>query len=319
VDLHGVTVSRASLHNAAQVRRLGVAPGARVRIHRAGDVIPEVVEVLEAGDGEFSMPESCPVCGSDVVREGEHHFCTGGTRCPAQLARSIEHFCSRAALDVEGVGEEVAERLVEEGLVEDVADLYSLTVEDLAELEGFGERSAANLVGELAASTEPSLASFVYALGIRHVGTERARALASAFTLSELVDASEADLRAVEDVGPEVAASVHSFFADEGNRRTVEELLDAGLSPTRERAETADSLAGLTLVVTGSVEGFTRRDLTAELERRGANVTSSVSGETDYLLVGEDPGTRKRADAEAEGVPEVDAAEFLRGRTDLAV
>ena len=319
VDLHGVTVSRASLHNAAQVHRLGVGPGARVKIRRAGDVIPEVFEVLDAGDDDFAMPDTCPACGSEVVREGEHHFCTGGTTCPAQLARSVEHFCSRPGLDVEGVGEEVAERLVEEGLVESVADLIELTVEELAGLEGFGETSASNLVAELEASSEPTLSSFVYALGIRHVGSERARALARAFDLDSLMDASEAELLAVDDVGPEVAASVRSFFDNEDNRETVERLIDAGVEPHRETVETDDSLAGLTLVLTGSVEGFTRRELTAELERRGANVTSSVSGETDYLLVGENPGQRKRDDAESEGVPEVGAATFLNERTDVDV
>jgi DNA ligase (NAD+) len=318
VDLHGVTVSRASLHNAAQVRRLGVAPGARVTIRRAGDVIPEVVAVLDGADGDFEMPDACPVCGSDVVREGEHHFCTGGTTCPAQLARSVEHFCSRPALDVEGVGSEVAERLVEEGPVGSVADLFDLTTADLAELEGFGETSASNLVSELDASTEPTLSSFVYALGIRHVGSERARALARAFDLDSLMHASESELLAVDDVGPEVAVSVRSFFDNEDNRETIERLLDAGVSPRRETVETDATLDGLTLAVTGSVDDFTRGELTEELQRRGADVTSSVSGATDVLLVGENPGRRKRDDADAEGVPEADAETFLRERTDLA-
>jgi DNA ligase (NAD+) len=316
VDVRGVTISRATLHNAAQIRALGVHEGATVRIERAGDVIPEVVEVLDDGradegedEGEdgFAMPETCPVCGGAVVREGEHHYCTNAS-CPAQLRRSIQHYCSREAMDVEGLGPAAADQLVEAGLVESIADLYDLSVEDLADLEGWGERSAENLRAELEASKTVDLGTFVYALGIRHVGTERARALAGAFTLDDLLDASETALREVDDVGPEAAAAVVSYFETEANVEMVERLREAGVSPTRR--ERGSELEGLTVVFTGSVPGYTRDELAELLETHGADVTSSVSGETDYLVVGESPGRRKREQAEREGVETLDPSAF---------
>ena len=329
VDIGGVTVSRATLHNANWLREKGVAEGARVTVMRAGDVIPQVDEVLEGGagggdsdddggadgggadddgDAGFAMPAECPVCGSEVVEEGEYHFCTGGQACPAQLKRSVEHWGARDALDVEGLGEETADLLVDEGLVEGLADLYGLTGIELTALEGWGATAAGNLLDELEDSKDPTLARFLYGLGIRHVGSERARTLARHFTLDELMEASEDELRAVEDVGPEIAASIHGFFANEENVAAVEALLDVGVEP--ERQETGDELEGLTLVFTGSVEGWSRSDLADVLERHGASVTSSVSGETDYLVVGEDPGQTKQEDAEAEGVEQIDEADF---------
>ncbi|MFB6101306.1 MAG: NAD-dependent DNA ligase LigA [Haloplanus sp.] len=309
VDVQGVTISRATLHNATQIHELGVSEGATVRIERAGDVIPEVAEVVdgEAGETSFEMPDTCPACGGPVAREGEHHYCTNAS-CPARLRRSIQHFCSRDAMDIEGVGERAADQLVDAGLVSSVADLYDLDRAELTDLEGWGERSAEQLLDELEASTDVDLGTFVYALGIRHVGTERARALAAAFSLDELMDASVEDLRSVEDVGPEVAEAVVSYFDTEENVEMVERLLDAGISP--ERRERGDELDGLTLVFTGSVPGYTRSELTDLLETHGANVTSSVSGETDYLVVGENPGTRKREQAEEAGVETLDPDAF---------
>jgi len=310
VDVQGVTISRATLHNAAQVRRLGVQEGAAVRLKRAGDVIPEVVEVIEGGDGDFAMPDTCPICDGNVVQEGEHHYCTNAS-CPAQLRRSLQHFCSRDAMDVEGLGAEAADQLVDAGLVESLADLYFLDRDDLVALDGWGETSADNLLDELAASRDVPLATFVYALGIRHVGTERARALAAAFSLDDLMDATVDDLREVEDVGPEVAAAVVDYFDSEANVRMVKRLIDddgAGIEPTRRERD--DELDGLTVVFTGSVPGYTRSELTELLETHGANVTSSVSGETDYLVVGENPGTRKREQADEEGVETLDPDAF---------
>jgi len=308
VEVKGVTITRATLHNEAQAQALGVGEGARVTVERAGDVIPEVVEVLDPAADTFEMPAACPVCGATVVAEGENHHCTNGTSCPAQLQRAIQHFASKGAMDVGGLGEEVAATLVEAGLVGSVADLYDLAVADLTDLSGWGERSARNLCAEIEASKDVDLARFVYALGIRHVGAERARALAEAFTLDGLRTADEDALRAVEDVGPEVAASVVSFFDEERNQRVVDRLLDAGVDP--HRADRGDELAGLTLVFTGSIEGYARDDLAERLERHGANVTSSVSGATDYLVVGENPGTRKREAADEHDVPEMDPETF---------
>jgi DNA ligase (NAD+) len=307
VDVRGVTISRATLHNAARIEDLGVREGATVRVERAGDVIPEVVEVVEGGDGGFEMPDRCPVCDGDVVREGEHHYCTNAS-CPAQLRRSLQHFCSRDAMDVEGVGAEAADQLVEAGLVASLADLYDLDRSDLAALDGWGERSAENLLDELEASTDVDLSTFVYALGIRHVGTERARALAAEFSIEELMEAGVDDLQSVEDVGPEVARAVVSYFDAAENVETVERLLDAGVRP--ERRTRGAELDGLTVVFTGSVPGYTRSELTELLETHGADVTSSVSGETDYLVVGENPGTRKREQAAEAGVETLDVDAF---------
>jgi DNA ligase (NAD+) len=315
VDVRGVTISRATLHNAAHVREVGVGEGATVRIERAGDVIPEVVEVTDPAGGEsddagFAMPETCPVCEGRVVEKGEYHFCANAS-CPAQLKRSIQHFCSREAMDIQGVGERTAEQLVDEGLVDSVADLYDLDRAALTELSGWGERSADNLLAELEASEGATLGTFLYALGIRHVGTERARALAAAFPLSRLMDASAETLRAVEDVGPEVAAAVTAFFQTPANVETVERLAAAVAPERRAGGGNGDGeLDGLTVVFTGSVPGYTRSELADLLERHGARVTSSVSGETDYLVVGENPGTRKRERATENGVETLDPEAF---------
>ncbi|MFB6183534.1 MAG: NAD-dependent DNA ligase LigA [Haloarculaceae archaeon] len=308
VDVTGVTISRATLHNESRVRELGVTEGATVEIERAGDVIPEIAAVVEGGDGDFEMPDTCPACDSEVVQEGEYHFCTGELSCPAQLRRSIEHYGSKGALDVEGLGEKVANQLVESGLVESIADLYALDEDDLRELEGFGETSARNLYAEIQATKDPALADFLFGLGIRHVGAERARALAAAFSWDELRDASVEELLDVPDVGEEVARSVRAFFASEANREILDRIEAAGVDPRRR--ERGDELDGLTFVLTGRVEGYTREELTDLLETAGANVTGSVSGNTDYLVVGENPGSTKLDDAGAHGVETVDEQRF---------
>ncbi|PSQ45918.1 DNA ligase (NAD(+)) LigA [Halobacteriales archaeon SW_7_68_16] len=320
VDVDGVTISRASLHNAEQVAELGVTPGAVVTIERAGDVIPQIGSVIEPGDGDFSMPEACPRCDGAVVAEGPMQYCTN-VSCPAQLEARLEHFADRSAMDIEGLGEEVATRLVATDTVASLADLFDLTVDDLAGLEGFGERSAEAVLDEVEGATDVTLARFVHALGIREVGLERARALAAAFDLNELREASVETLRTVEDVGPEVARSVAAFFDDEHNAALVDELLAAGVSPTRETIERGDALAGVTVVFTGSLDDLTRAEATDLLERHGASVTSSLSGVTDYLVVGSNPGRRKLDAAEAEGVERLDGDEFrerLLGGIDAA-
>lgn len=308
VDVQGVTISRATLHNAAQARKLGVQPGARVRIERAGDVIPYVAEVTEGGQEDaFEMPEACPVCGSEVVQEGEHHFCTGGIACPAQLRARLEHFGQREAMDIEGLGEKTATLLVDEGLVSGIVDLYRLEVEDLVGLDRFAEKSARNLVEEIEASKEPSLPSFLYALGIRRIGEDTARRLADRFTLAELREATEDEIADVEGIGPEGSASVHAFFASETGEATVQGLLDAGVHPHREAR--GDELDGLTLVFTGALEGYTRGEATELVEQHGARVTGSVSGNTDYVIAGSDPGS-KLDQARERGVDVLDEAGF---------
>ncbi|MFB6204223.1 MAG: NAD-dependent DNA ligase LigA [Candidatus Nanohaloarchaea archaeon] len=305
VDIGGVTVSRATLHNGSMARELGVAEGSRVRVERAGEVIPEVVEVLER-EGEFSMPGECPVCGSEVIQEGKYHYCTGGVSCPAQLKRSLEHFSSREAMDIEGIGGEVADQLVETGLVEEIPDLYRLEKEELLGLERFGERSAEKLLAQIEESREVELDRFIYALGIRHVGSETARLLAENFTLEELRSADKEDIEEIDGIGPEIAESIEDFFSS--SDEVVEALLEEGVEPFR--TDQGTELEGLKFVFTGALEDYTRQEVVRLMENHGADVTSSVSGETDYLVVGDNLGESKMEDAREENIETLDEEEF---------
>ena len=324
VDVGGVTVSRATLHNPAEIEALGVNVGDRVRIYRAGDVIPYVPEVVEKrSEGTYAFPDACPVCGADVERDGPLAFCTGGLGCPAQVERAVEHWARRDALDVEGLGPERVEQLREAGLVESLPDLYDLTADELAALEGWGETSAENLIAELDATREPALDDFLAGLGIPDVGAATARALAAHFgTLDALLDADEAALREVDDVGPEVAGSIRAFFDREENRAAIEGLRERGVDPEPFETDagdgSADALDGLTFVFTGSLS-VPRSEAQAHVEARGASATSSVSGNTDYLVAGESPGRSKRDDADAEGVPVVDEDDFAALLADRGV
>jgi DNA ligase (NAD+) len=336
VEVGGVTVTRASLHNPSLIEDLGVGLGDRVRIKRAGDVIPDVVEVVEGnGDGHFAFPDDCPACGSQVERDGPMAFCTGGLTCPAQRERSVEHYASRDGLDIEGLGEKAVEQLLAAGLVENAADLYELSVDDLAELEGWGETSAQNLIDELDAAREPPLDDFLTALGIPQVGGVTARNLAQEFgsfgaireaaegddepsdgqvTLGEAVgeddEAAFAVFESVPDVGPVVARSIVDFFRGEGNRAVLDRLLDH-VDPKDADQTEGDALTGLTFVFTGSLDEYTRGDAQDLVERAGGSATSSVSGNTDYLVVGDNAGQRKRDDAEANDVAMLSEAEFV--------
>ena len=311
VDVGGVTVSRASLHNPEEIARLGVGVGDKVRVERAGDVIPDVVAVVDDGtEAHFAFPDTCPVCDSPVERDGPLAFCTGGLACPAQLERAIEHYASREGLDIEGLGEESVAHLVATGLVESVADLYRLSASDLTDLEGWGETSAQNLLGEVEATTEPPLAEFLTAIGIPEVGATTARSLATHFGTFEAVrEASETELQGVSDVGPTVAGEIRGFFDSEQNREAIEDLLNY---VTPQQAEAGgDELAGLTLVFTGALDQFTRGDAEDLVERHGGTAAGSVSGNTDYLVAGDNPGATKRDDARAEDVQIIDEEEFL--------
>ncbi|MBP1922611.1 DNA ligase (NAD+) [Halorubrum alkaliphilum] len=314
VDVGGVTVSRATLHNPAEIEGLGVNVGDRVRIYRAGDVIPYVPEVVEKrSEGSYEFPETCPVCGAPIERDGPLAFCSGGLGCPEQLERAVEHWARRDALDVEGLGPERVEQLREAGLVESLPDLYDLTAADLASLEGWGETSAENLIDALDATRNPPLDRFLAGLGIPDVGATTARALATHFgDLDALLDADEAALREVDDVGPEVAASIRTFFDGEENRAAIAGLRERGVDPEPVEGAGEDAsppLDGLTFVFTGSLS-VARNDAQATVERHGANATSSVSGNTDYLIAGENPGRSKREDADTNDVPVLDEAAF---------
>ncbi|WP_226039696.1 NAD-dependent DNA ligase LigA [Natrinema sp. DC36] len=315
VDVGGVTVSRASLHNPEEIEAKNVNVGDTVRVQRAGDVIPYVEEVVEKGsEGHYEMPETCPVCDSPVERDGPIAFCTGGLGCDAQLRRSIEYYAGDDGLDLEGLGEKSVRQLVDAGLLESVADLYELDQEGLLALEGWGETSAENLLSEIEASREPPLSDFISALGIPHVGPTTARELARELgSFAAFREAAEDDpdrLEDVDEIGDTVAETIHEFFASEANAAVVDGVLEH-VSPQEVDIDTGgDELAGLTLVFTGSLEEMTRSDAQELVETHGANATGSVSGNTDYLVAGDNPGATKRDDARDEDVPILDESEF---------
>jgi DNA ligase (NAD+) len=312
VEVSGVEVSRATLHNPEQVAELGVGVGDTVRIKRAGDVIPYVEEVVDGGDGPFELPDRCPVCDSPIERDGPIAFCTGGIACPAQLRRAIQHYASRSGLDIEGLGENAVDQLIDAGLVEALPDLYTLSKAELAELDGWGETSAGNLLSELQASKQPPLSDFLSALGIPGVGETTAGDLARHFgTIDAVLEASEDDFRAVDGIGPETAAELREFFESDRNRDVIAALRERGVEPTPVEVA-GDAIEGLTFVFTGSLDSMTRNEARELIERHGGSATSSVSGNTDYLVVGDDPGRSKRGAADEHDVPTLDQAEFER-------
>src|SRR5881296_2626515 len=306
VGVGGVTIRNASLHNMDEVERKDVRVGDTVLIERAGDVIPYVVKVVTerrtGREKRFHMPAACPVCGAKVVRaEGEVAYRCIGLACPAQLKQQLRFFGARGALDVEGLGEKLVDQLVDRGLVRDVADLYRLDADTLVALERMGKKSAANLRAELERSTQTTLPRLLVALGIRQVGEATAKALAEHFgTLERLMDATEEELQEVRDVGPEVAASIRGFFAEKQNRKVIQKLLAAGVRPAAV-ARPKGPLAGKKFVLTGTLETMTRPEAQRRIEALGGRVQSSVSKETDYVVVGADPGS-KATKAKALGV-----------------
>jgi DNA ligase (NAD+) len=298
VQVGGVEVRRATLHNLDEVERKDVRIGDTILVGRAGDVIPEVVQVIAerrtGGERRFEMPEHCPVCGSRVVREeGEVAYRCVGLGCPAQLREHLRHFGSRGGMDIEGLGDKLVSQLVDQGLVRDVADLYRLDADTLAGLERMAEKSAANLISAIERSKKVPLHRFLAALGIRHVGEHVARLLADHFgSVESLAAAGVAELEAVSGVGPEVARSVTEFFGDEANRAILARLTAAGVQPQAEIERTSNALAGKTFVFTGSLTSMSRQEAEREVLRRGARATGSVSKNTDFVVAGESPGSK---------------------------
>ena len=315
VDVGGVTVSHATLHNMDEIERLGVKVGDTVVIQRAGEVIPQVVRVeVHAPDGvEFTMPKHCPVCDGDVHRaEGEVAYRCVNSACPARLRESLLFFAGRRAMDIDGLGEALVDQLVEKGLVQDVADLYSLTHEQLANLERMGDKSASNLLSEIENSKKASLARLIFALGIRFVGERTGQLLADRFSsLDKLAKASEEELLEVEEVGPRVAGCILEFFAEPRNLEVIEKLRKAGLQFEQQKVQKAEGhLAGKQFVLTGALAQYSRDEAKAMIEAAGGRVIGSVSKKTDYVVVGADPGS-KLEKARSLGVQTIGEEELL--------
>ncbi|HHW15727.1 MAG TPA: NAD-dependent DNA ligase LigA, partial [Firmicutes bacterium] len=302
VEVAGSTVSRASLHNEDYIRKKDIRLGDTVVIQKAGDVIPEVVEVVAArrtGEEQpVEYPKTCPECGTGLVRpEGEAVTRCPNPACPAQWREALIHFASRGAMDIEGLGPVLIGQLLEKGLVADPADLYRLTAEDLTKLERTGEKSIENLLNAITRSKQAGLARLLYALNIRHVGETMARTLAERFrSLEALERAGWDELLAVPDVGEKVAGAIQEFFADPVNQRLLEKLRAAGVvmeQPEREPAGAGGGpLAGKTVVITGTIEGFTRREAEEAVRAAGGKTADSVSKKTDFVVVGENPGSK---------------------------
>ena len=319
VFVGGVTVSNATLHNEDEVRRKDVRIGDTVIIRRAGDVIPEVVQVVKdkrpATAAEFVMPTNCPVCGAEVERiEGEAVArCSGGLFCGAQRKEAIKHFASRKALDIDGLGDKLVEQLVDAELIKDPADLFYLNKEQFSALERMGDKSAENLVNALEQAKNTRFARFLYALGIREVGEATARSLALHFVeLDKLIAAKEDELIEIEDVGPVVAHHIYTFFQQTHNLDVIQRLLDAGINWPEEKPVYADSeLAGKTIVLTGTLENLSRSEAKEKLLALGAKVAGSVSAKTDYVVAGRDAGSKLNK-AQSLGIDVVDESTLIQ-------
>ncbi|MFO1324125.1 MAG: NAD-dependent DNA ligase LigA [Burkholderiales bacterium] len=320
VFVGGTTVTNVTLHNEDEIRRRDLRIGDTVIVRRAGDVIPQIVravpEMRPRGAREFAMPAHCPECGSAIVRlEGEVIArCTGGLVCPAQRKQSLLHFASRRALDIEGLGDKLVDQLVDEGIVHTPADIYKLGLAKLAALERMADRSAANVLAAIERSKRTTLARFIYALGIRHVGEATARDLAAHFgTLDALIAADPDALLEVNDVGPVLAESIARFFAEPHNREGIEQLRAAGVHwpEGAPRAAAPGPLAGLTLVLTGTLPTMTRDEAKVAIEEAGGKVAGSVSKKTDYVVAGDEAGT-KLAKAQELSIPILDEEGLLQ-------
>jgi DNA ligase (NAD+) len=317
VVLAGTTVSRATLHNPDELKRLGIRIGDWVLIEKGGDVIPKVLKVIESKrtgkEKPFRMPKKCPVCGGEVSRpEGEVVSRCVAADCPAQLKGRLLHFVSRRAMRIEGLGESLADQFVESGRVRDAGDLYNLTIDDVTSLERMGIKSATNLLSQIEASKQRDLSNLVYALGLRHVGDRTATTLARHFgSLEALSKASVEELDDVPEIGLTVAQSVRDWFDDEGNQALCSRLETAGVRTKIEKKAVAgsDKFAGKQFVITGTLESFSRDEARAAIETRGGRVTSSVSKKTDYLVAGSEAGS-KLDKATSLGVTVVDEATF---------
>jgi DNA ligase (NAD+) len=319
VNIGGVTVARANLHNVDDIERKDIREGDDVRVERAGDVIPQVVERVETGTDRgapFAMPTECPSCGTPLVRVGPYTVCPNSLECPAQLVGRLTHFGSRLGLDIEGLGERTARQLVETGLVRSVPQLFDLTADTIKTLEGFGDKSATNLADAIAAARTPDLARLLYALGVPEVGAAVARTLARHFGTVEAVRAATVDeLMAIEGIGAVMAEQIHAYFHEPGNVDAIDALLDGRLTPKSEErvgssAASGGGLVGQTFVFTGAMDSLSRDQAEDLVRSLGGKASGSVSAKTTFLVAGEGGGS-KLTKAQDLGITVLDEREFL--------
>jgi DNA ligase (NAD+) len=314
VTIGGVTVSKSTLHNLDEVRRLNVHAGDTVLVERAGEVIPHVLSVVKHGaeEVEFQMPDKCPICGTRIHKDEDQvaYRCVN-VSCPARRRESILHFAGRHAMNIDGLGEKIVVQLLEKGLVKNVADIYKLDAETLAALDRMAEKSASNLIDEIEASKKSPLPRLIYALGIDFVGERTAQLLAAHFgSMEKLANASLAELMEVNEVGPKVAQGVADFFSESVNKKLIERLRAAGVNMKEEHhAPKGTKFAGMTFVFTGTLLNRSREQAEALVVQQGAKAGGSVSKKTSYVVVGSDPGS-KFDKAKSLGVPILDEPAF---------
>jgi len=319
VKVAGSTISHATLHNEDEIKRKGVKIGDWVVIHKAGDVIPEIVKVVEERrDGtqkEFRMPSKCPVCGSEVVKPvGEVALRCTSIACPAQQYERIVHFASKGAMDIDGLGPAIVEKLLAEKLIRDPADIYYLKYEDIISLENFKEKSTRNLLEAIEESKSKPLSRLLFALGIRYVGSHTAEVLSAEFSgLDELMDAEYEKIERIKEIGPKIAESIVTFFRQEQNLKVIEKLMKAGVNSGSKLKEVTEkeAFSGKTFVLTGKMEGFSRDEAADIIKSFGGRATSSVSRSTDAVIAGESPGS-KLDDARKYGIKIISEEEFKR-------
>ncbi len=321
VLIGGTTVRNATLHNMDEIERLGVKIGDWVQVERGGDVIPKVAKVIDdkdypRGHKTFHMPETCPVCGTKVVRtEGEVDYRCVNANCPAKLRETILHFASRGVMNIDGMGEALVNQLMDRGLVKDVADIYKLTKKDLLSLERFADKSAQNILNEIENSKKLPLERVIYGLGIRFVGERTAQFLAEHFgSMEELEKAGVEELQEVNEVGPRIGESIVEFFGIAANRKLVERLREAGLTLSGQKKQRGIKLAGKTFVLTGTLAHFTRDEAKKMIEDAGGKVTGSVSKKTDYVVAGTDAGSKldKAKDLGVQVIDEKEMEKLIR-------
>lgn len=317
IELAGSTISKTTLHNEDFIKEKDLKIGDTVLIQKAGDVIPEVVEVIKekrtGKEQEFTMPSVCPVCGALAVREeGEAAIRCTGIECPAKLLRNMIHFVSKEAMEIEGLGASIIEQLIENDLIKTIADIYTLQLEDIASLKKNGKKFAQNLIDAIETSKQNDLHKLITALGIRHVGVKASKTLAKTYqTLDALMDASQEELSAINDVGEITATSIYEFFRQEQSIDLIEKLRQAGVNMKSLQEKTTDNrFEAMTFVLTGSLENYTRDQVANIIEQFGGKVSSSVSKKTTYVLAGEEAGS-KLTKAQELGITILTEQEFV--------